>query len=173
MQDLSARLRGLREQNGWTVADMAERTGIPKRTMDKYMLRTGASLPGFDALCSLSVGLGVSLDWLVFGSERAGQRVELFAERAAYDVVKLLAETLIRVHCEGRTLISENGQLLGLDPEEWAADLAMRAAESAKNLAADGVTEQSLLTWRHQRLERIQELLSDRISHVTALGTGN
>ena len=54
--EIALRLRKLRDQSGWTVADMAERTGIPKRTLDKYMLRTGASLPGFDALCSLSKG---------------------------------------------------------------------------------------------------------------------
>lgn len=173
MNDLSARLRNLRDTNGWTVADMAERTGIPKRTMDKYMLRTSASLPGFDALCSLSAGLGVSLDWLVFGAERAGQRVELFAERAAYDVVKIFAETLLHYQEQGTDLFSASDRLLGLDPEEWAADLAMRAAEKAKGLAAEGVTDHALLTWRHQRLERLQELARNRIAQVTASATGN
>ena len=88
LETVSFRLRTLRDRNGWTVADMAERTGIPKRTLDKYMLRSGASLPGFEALCSLSHGLCVSLDWLVFGSEGASEGAELIAERACHALSK-------------------------------------------------------------------------------------
>ncbi len=136
VNDLSTRLRSIRDKKGWTVADMAERTGIPKRSLDKYMLRTGASLPGFDALCALSRGLGVSLDWLIFGEDIAGKGVELFAERAAHHVVRLFGETLIRYHLEGKPAIIDTETILGLAPEEWASDLGMRAGEKAKELVA-------------------------------------
>ena len=173
MSDLANRLRGLRDSKNWTVADMAERTGIPKRSLDKYMLRDGASLPGFDALCLLSKGLGVSMDWLVFGEEIAGEGVELFAERSAHHVVKLFAETLIKYHLEGRPNIIEAQSVLTLAPEEWASDLGGRAGEYAKELVAKGMTKEDLLTWKHQTSERIAELLRDRVAAFTATATGN
>lgn len=173
MTDVAHRLRELRDQKHWTVADMAERTGLPKRTLDKYMLRAGASLPGFDALCALSKGLGVSLDWLVFGADSAGEGVELFAERAAHHVVKLFSETLINYHLEGRNPIVSADSILNLAPEEWAADLGFRAGEKARELVAAGTTKEDLLTWRHLCLERIQELVRDRVTSLTASATGN
>lgn len=165
--ELSSRLRKLRDQNGWTVADMAERTGIPKRTLDKYMLRSNASLPGFEALCALSRGLGVSMDWLVFGAETASDDVQLVADRAAHDVCLLFAETLLHYHREGREDLVTDERILRLTPEEWAADLGMRAADIAKELVARGVTKSELLTWRQSRSERLHELLRDRVSVLT------
>lgn len=63
---VSARLRELRENRRITTQIMSDATGIPKRTLESYMLRKNAALPGLEALKRLSVGLGVSLDWLVF-----------------------------------------------------------------------------------------------------------
>mgnify|MGYP003381937475 CR=1 FL=1 len=172
VNDLSTRLRSIRDKKGWTVADMAERTGIPKRSLDKYMLRTGASLPGFDALCALSRGLGVSLDWLIFGEDIAGKGVELFAERAAHHVVRLFGETLIRYHLEGKPAIIDTETILGLAPEEWASDLGMRAGEKAKELVAEGATMEDLLAWKHGTAERIAELLRDRVASITTASSG-
>lgn len=173
MTDLAQRLRDLRDRKNWTVADMAERTGIPKRSLDKYMLRSGASLPGFDAICSLSTGLGVSLDWLVFGAERAGEGAELFAERAAHEVISLFAETLIKYQIEGNSAVVTPGSIIGLEPEVWAADLASRAGEMARELAQSGTTKEDLLTWKYQRKARLEELFRDRVRAVTSPATGN
>lgn len=177
INELSLRLRELRDRNSWTVADMAERTGIPKRTLDKYMLRSGASLPGFDALCSLSKGLGVSLDWLVFGAEAASESVELIADRAADHVVKLFAETLLRYQRESPTKIISDRSILNLSPEEWAADLGWRAGEKARELVREGVTKAELLLWKNWQNERAMEILRDRIDAITApsatAGNGN
>ncbi|PIV72703.1 MAG: hypothetical protein COW55_15830 [Rhodobacteraceae bacterium CG17_big_fil_post_rev_8_21_14_2_50_65_11] len=175
--ELSLRLRDLRDRNRWTVADMSERTGIPKRSLDKYMLRSGASLPGFDALCALSKGLGVSLDWLVFGADIAGEIVELIADRAANDMVQLFAETLLRYNSEGRSGIIGENEILTASPEEWAADLGLRAGERARELMASGTTKADLLTWKQWRTERMSELLSDRLSAMiprsNPVGNGN
>ncbi|WP_370226241.1 helix-turn-helix domain-containing protein [Pararhodobacter marinus] len=168
MLDLASKLRELRDKNGWTVADMAERTGIPKRTLDKYMLRSGASLPGFDAVCALAKGLGVSLDWLVLGADTAGEGIELIAEKTAYNAVMTLAETIVR-HSEGSDgRVVEDGNILGLELEVWAADLSARAGEQARELAVAGTTKEDLLTWRQQRAERIQEMVRDRVSRMTS-----
>lgn len=167
VNDLAHRLRTLRDQKNWTVADMAERTGIPKRTLDKYMLRSGASLPGFDALCALAKGLGVSLDWLIFGAESASEGVELFAERAAHDVVKMFMETLLRYQQEGEPNIVGNGIILRLSPEEWSDDLGWRVGQKARDLVREGLTLEDLLEWKRRRSERARELLHDRIAALT------
>lgn len=166
--EVSARLRELRDRNNWTVADMAARTGIPKRTLDKYMLRQGASLPGMEALCALSRGLGVSLDWLLFGAEVASESVELIVERAAYQVVSQFAETLLRYRREGRADLITDERILTLSPEEWASDLGLRAAEKARALMQDGATKESLLHWRAAASERLSELLRERIEALSA-----
>lgn len=163
---VSNRLRELRDQNNWTVADMSERTGIPKRTLDKYMLRQGASLPGLEALCALSRGLGVSLDWLIFGAAAASESVELIADRTADNVVNLFAETLLHHRREGRPDLITDERILNMSPEEWAADLGLRAAEKARALLTEGVTKEDLLRWRAARSERMTELLRDRFDEL-------
>lgn len=177
IEELSLRLRELRDRNSWTVADMAERTGIPKRTLDKYMLRSGASLPGFEALCSLSKGLGVSLDLLVFGAETASEGVELIAERSANHVVMLFAETLLRYQREGHLGIVTESEILNLSPEIWAADLGFRAGEKAGELLREGSTKADLLAWKSWQNERVMELHHDRINAMTEpkskVGNGN
>lgn len=62
------RLHAQTRDNGWTVAELAVESGIPKRTLDKYLARNG-SLPGFAAIRALSRALNVSCDWLVFGDD--------------------------------------------------------------------------------------------------------
>jgi len=44
---------------------VAEAASLPLPTLETYL--TGKSLPGSLALASLSVGLNVSSDWLLFG----------------------------------------------------------------------------------------------------------
>lgn len=161
-ESLAIRLRALRERSGWTVVDMAERTGIPKSTLDKYMLRDAPSLPGFEALVALSRGLGVSLDWLVFGVETASEAVELFAYKAARDISLLYFETLIREHHAGKALV-DGDLVLGMAAEEWAGDLGGRVATRAKQLVTDGTTKEELLIWRERLAERLRELTQERI----------
>lgn len=167
--NVALRLRALLDANNWTVADMAERTGIPKRTLDKYMLKEGASLPGFDALCALSIGLGVSLDWLVFGSEFASEGVKLIVERAAHDTVKQLVESILRYHERGDVNLFDHGILLNMETDEWASYFGAEAAEIAAKLISNGVTKGDLLAWRHGREERVRELIMDR-AHAIATG---
>jgi len=160
--DLSSRLRELRDRNNWTVADMAERTGLPKRTLDKYMLRDGASLPGFDALCALSKGLGVSLDWLVFGADFASEGIELIAYRAADHVVTLFAVMLVREFKAGRTDLLTPTSIGTLSPEEWGMSLGNRAGEFAAQLVREGLTREGLLNWRQSRNDRAFEFTRAR-----------
>jgi transcriptional regulator with XRE-family HTH domain len=163
---LSFRLRELRDRNGWTVADMAERTGIPKRTLDKYMLRDGASLPGFDALCALSKGLGVSLDWLVFGSEGTSEAVGLIVNRSSGYAVRLFAETILREHAAGNAKLIQGERILNMTPEDWAIKLGEIAQEDAVKMTALGITFAELLFWKQAQSQRAHELFRDMIEHL-------
>ncbi len=165
MTDLAYRLRDLQEHTNWSVADMAERTGIPKRSFEKYLLRDGASLPGFEALCQMSKGLGVSLDWLVFGADGASEPVVLLAERATYDVARLYIETLLRYHSQGRPLV-ENGEVLGLETVTAAFDLADRAGDVVKKLIKEGTTKEDLLGWRAAIRDRLLEAAMARSERI-------
>jgi transcriptional regulator with XRE-family HTH domain len=175
--DLALRLRHLRDQNKWTVADMAEMTGLPKRTLDKYMLRSDASLPGFEALCALSKGLGVSLDWLVFGADTASGTVELLTHRATYEVARLFAETLLSQHRKHGEAIFSESTIMTLSPEEWAADLGFRARENVREFVKNGVNKSDLMAWETWVNELTRELLKDRISTMllaeSVSGNGN
>lgn len=164
--DLATRLRELRQRRGWTVADMAERTGLPKRTLDKYMLRTDASLPGFEALLALAKGLGVSLDWLAFGSEFAGDGTKLLASVAAEKSSLRYFELFHRLATTGERPMVEGDYLLGLTPEEWAGDLAAHAGDVAKQIAHSGATREELLEWQAASIGRLMELSHDRAARL-------
>ncbi|MCX7559116.1 helix-turn-helix transcriptional regulator [Sulfitobacter sp. F26204] len=159
--DLSYRLRSLRDKRQWTVADMAERTGIPKRTLDKYMLRNNPILPGYEALLSLSKGLGVSLDWLVFGAETVSEVSKLIAEMAATKVSQQHFETILRELQKVGAIEPSEEILVGLSPEMWACDLGSRVGEAVQEIAAGGITLEELLHWSDRNTERQGELVQD------------
>jgi len=143
--DLAARLRALRDRLGTTVTEISDRTGIPKRTLKKYMLREGANLPGLEALVSLSQGLDVSLDWLVFGEEGKSNIVPMLVERSAYCVAVSVFESILST----ATISSENlvsgERFINLVPEAWANLVASLAVGHAKELFAKGVTADEMM----------------------------
>ncbi|TCM79650.1 helix-turn-helix domain-containing protein [Rhodovulum steppense] len=160
-QDLSARLRDLKEAHGWTAKEMGEMIGIPKRTMESYMRPRDAAYPGVDALRKLATGLGVSLDWLVFGAECAGRRsaslAKLVTLSAAREVLPDLFQAIDRVDDEPLEEQFVGGRTAG----EWAEALATIAAERAFNVASLGATSEALEHFERRfelkaALERLQ-----------------
>ncbi len=95
---ISDRLRMLKDQHGWTAQQMADAVGMSRRTLESYMKRENAALPGLEALCQIARGLGVSLDWLAGVGEMARIRENLVArvsaERASLPVITTLISTL-------------------------------------------------------------------------------
>lgn len=165
--DISTRLRHLRDSKGWTVSEMAYRTGIPKRTLDKYMAREGASLPGLEALSSLSKGLGVSLDWLVFGvGGPSGAPTELLVNRSATAASLMIFEAVMGRLSKQYPGIYENEELLGLSVDVWAAEIGERAMEEARRLLERGVTREDLELWKQSRTERLVEITQDKASRI-------
>lgn len=59
---MAERLRGCREEAGLSRRELAERSGVPERSI--VNLERGEWEPSLNAATSLAKALGVSLDWL-------------------------------------------------------------------------------------------------------------
>jgi transcriptional regulator with XRE-family HTH domain len=59
-------LKGELEYQGMLVKELAQKTGIPKQTLDKYLLTNG-SMPPVDKAVTIAHTLGVSVEYLVTG----------------------------------------------------------------------------------------------------------
>jgi transcriptional regulator with XRE-family HTH domain len=59
-------LKGELEYRGMPVKELAHKTGIPKQTIDKYLLSNG-SMPPADKAVAIAHVLGVSVEYLVTG----------------------------------------------------------------------------------------------------------
>jgi hypothetical protein len=110
------------------------------------MLKENAALPGIEALKSLSLGLEVSLDWLVFGGDQSGAdmaRTARVSSRAA--VLPILKHILEDYRAKDITQY-ETGTLLGLRPEELAAEIAADAGDRARGITAIGASRSDIKT---------------------------
>lgn len=145
---------------------MSYLSGLPKRTLEKYMLRDGASLPGYEALIAMSKGFGVSLDWLVFGSDAASDIVALMVERCATETSQEVLDVIVREIVKAESGLLRDGELFNLTVEEWASSIGHDAAELARQLAKKGVTTQQLKLWQASRKELTSEILHARFERV-------
>jgi len=62
------------EYNGISVGDLASKTGISKRTLEKYLCSEG-SVPLADTACKIAEALGVSVEQLVNGTNRQNDNI--------------------------------------------------------------------------------------------------
>ncbi len=79
---IARRLRAEREARGWTIADLAELSGVSKAMISKIE-RTEAS-PTAMLLGRLSGAFGLTLSRLLAGAEDAGQRLARFADQPVW-----------------------------------------------------------------------------------------
>jgi len=61
-------LKGELEYKGLLVKELAHATGIPKQTIDKYLL-TGGTMPPADKAVAIAKALGVTVEYLITGSK--------------------------------------------------------------------------------------------------------
>jgi len=67
-------LKGELEYKGMPVKELAHRTGIPKQTIDKYLLSNG-SMPPADKAVIIAQTLEVSVEYLVTGKKNADYKI--------------------------------------------------------------------------------------------------
>jgi transcriptional regulator with XRE-family HTH domain len=158
---ISDRLRSVKENNGWTAQEMADKIGMSRRTLESYMRRQNAALPGLEALRQIAQGLEISLDWLVLGKVAAedAARLTRLASRASF--VEAFDYLLQRFQEEGPTIFSKT-MVLGLTSEEWAAAVSWEAGQRAEALSAFGVRRHTLVVAEKTFEHRIQELSEAR-----------
>ena len=68
-------LKGELEYRGMPVKELAHKTGIPKQTIDKYMLSNG-SMPPADKAVAIARVLGVSVEYLVTGKKTPDGKIQ-------------------------------------------------------------------------------------------------
>ena len=61
-------LKGELEYKGMLVKELADKTGIPKQTIDNYLLHNG-SMPPADKAVAIAQALDVTVEYLVTGRE--------------------------------------------------------------------------------------------------------
>ena len=66
-------LKGELEYRGMPVKELAHKTGIPKQTIDKYLLSNG-SMPPADKAVIIAKTLDVSVEYLVTGKKSTGNK---------------------------------------------------------------------------------------------------
>lgn len=95
--DVARKLRALQDFYGLTLQEMADRCGLPKRSLENYIRTKKPQRPGLDALRSMADGLEVSIDWLIgrtdeaFAPEFSTEDYALFCHGV---VLRLLADLI-------------------------------------------------------------------------------
>lgn len=165
-QKISDRLRALKDQQGWTAQQMADATGMSRRTLESYMKRENAALPGLEALCQISRGLGVSLDWLAGVGDMARLRDVLIARVSAERASLPVLTTLISTLNEGKPAPAAEFMAMQIgaqaaqlaDGMHQSATTSVQMAEQVKRFedATEGVLEQRTVALRDER-DRLRE----------------
>jgi transcriptional regulator with XRE-family HTH domain len=83
--------------SGMFVKELAAKTGLNKRTIDKY-LRANGSIPSAEAAVKIARVLGVTVEYLVTGQD--SQPVSPTPLRSPVRNLVKLAETLDKEHCK-------------------------------------------------------------------------
>jgi transcriptional regulator with XRE-family HTH domain len=104
-------LKGELEYQGMLVKELAHRTGIPKQTLDKYLLTNG-SMPPADKAVVIACALGVSVEYLVTGRKPAeGKTWNQFLSPE----LRSIADRVEPLPREQRKLVEDAvGELIGL-----------------------------------------------------------
>lgn len=122
--DVAKKLRALQDHYGLTLQDMADRCGLPKRSLENYMRAKKPQRPGLDALRSIADGLDVSVDWLIGRSEEAFApefKTEDFALFCHSVVLRLLGELIPLAAADPEAFDPSKLSVNGVDHADIAA----------------------------------------------------
>lgn len=138
--DVAARLRQLQAKHNLTIQEMADRCGMPKRSLENYMKLKEPQRPGVDALIGIADGMGVSIDWIVGRSDLSSTSdftVDDYAFLCQSTVLHVLVRILDAVRDNPAGAINTEARLImGYEAHEIAA-VAMLDFLAAVDLQAD------------------------------------
>src|ERR1700741_658681 len=72
-------LRERRGHHGWTLADVAERTGISKSTLSK--IENDLISPSYQSILQLCAGLGIEIGDLMSGADKGSEKTRVLTGR--------------------------------------------------------------------------------------------
>jgi transcriptional regulator with XRE-family HTH domain len=98
------RLEQLRDANQWSIAEMARRADLPKRSMENYFK---GHKPGLDALVSMARGFAVPVDFLVGHTSPTGAQIEKIVYEAALPTILSVVRTIGLYVAEGRQVFKD------------------------------------------------------------------
>lgn len=114
------RLEQLRDANQWTIAEMARRAELPKRSMENYFK---GHKPGLDALVSMARGFAVPVDFLVGHTSPTGAQIERIVYEAALPTILSVVRRIGLYVAEGRQVYKDE-TVFSVPPERYADEEA-------------------------------------------------
>lgn len=115
---VTERLELLRNNGGFTIAEMARMSGLHKRSMENYFR---GHKPSYDALIAMAKGFKVPVDWLCGFESPTGEHVEKIVHEAAFENIYSLLRSIRMYQRDGVTVFS-NGNVFGIPLEEYAEE---------------------------------------------------
>ena len=107
-------IKELREKNGLTQAELAERLGVSDKAISKW--ETGKGYPDISLLQPIAQTFGVSITELMSGNSINNKNVSANMLRSKFYVCPVCGNI---IHCMGETVINCHGiQLMPCNPEE-------------------------------------------------------
>ena len=73
---IGKRILKLREKQGWSLADLSNKTGVKAQTINAIELGKSAN-PTMEVIKKLSIGFDVSSDYLIFGKAKTINDLEI------------------------------------------------------------------------------------------------
>jgi len=152
-EGIDARLRQLQAEHGWSLQQLADRTGLSKSSLQNYMRKKEPQKPGVDAIVALAAGLGVSTDWLLGVSstrDRSGgggqdlSLVELSAKLVIEQFIAALNTTQAHMKKVDDFTLFPDDRLYGAQPDELAADYAYRVMKLFSDIQAGVVDREKV-----------------------------
>ena len=95
------RLKGELEYKGMLVKELANTTGIPKQTIDNYLLTSG-SMPPADKAVAIAQTLGVTVEYLVTGQNSPEKKLR---HRALSPETRSIADCVEALPRENRKIV--------------------------------------------------------------------
>ena len=97
-------LKGELEYKGMPVKELAQKAGIPKQTIDKYLLNDGSTMPPADKAVAIAQVLGVTVEFLVTGSNFPDKKI---STQILYPETRSIVERIEQLPREKRKIVEE------------------------------------------------------------------
>lgn len=146
MKIFSERLRALKAQKGLTALQMSAVTGVPQKSIEKYLLKSGSTSPSADAIVSISSALNVTSDWLLGLTDEQAQTLadDDATEIAARSVIEQFIVFINQTHEHYKDFkdvgLFMDGKVFGADPSKLASDYAYQVLKLRSEITAGRVS---------------------------------